>query len=176
MTRVVSVSSSASRSASRAVRSSGRPSVRDCAVGLGHVDGPGRMLRGPRPASHRSPARSAPTTAADRAAPTHRTPGTGRAARHELRDRCGGPPASPPTKGVLRGCCDPTARHTRFGSTAITVGASGPGERIAAAPGHKRIRELEDRSRQFVSLSAALRLWPRWGANPGKCPISSHQA
>jgi len=58
-------------------------------------------------------------------------------------------------------------------------GVPEPGERIAAAPGHKRIRELEDRCRQFVSCvrRCVSGLWPRWGGDPlGICPISSRQA
>jgi hypothetical protein len=84
----------------------------------------------------------------------------------------------PTPEGVPRGQgCGPAARHTRFGRTAITVGASDPGERIAAAPGHKRIRSFED---EVVSSCLVRRyvsgLWPGWGADPrGISPISSHQ-
>ena len=82
------------------------------------------------------------TGAAGPAAPTHRNPGTGLAGRpggrRGRRDGSGYSPVSPPQRVCHAAKCDPAARHTRLGRTAITNWTNDVSTRGPLQPGQDK--------------------------------------
>jgi hypothetical protein len=108
----------------------------------------------------------------------HRTPGTGlagpRGGRRGRRDGSGCSPVSPPKRVCHAAKCDPAARHTRLGRTAITKPTNDVSTRGSLQPRHDKPKKLRGRCLVVAAARFVYGHWPGWGADPRGISHSCH--